>query len=106
MFLDWLQWVETPSLPGPYEEPNHVGIIRCALEVDNLDSTYEILKASEWNKSYSIIMGPPEEWDLGPEWGSQRVLNFKDPEGVFLQFIEQRKSPLATLHPFGKGAEL
>jgi catechol 2,3-dioxygenase-like lactoylglutathione lyase family enzyme len=105
MFLDWLQWIESPSLPTPYEVPNHVGIIRCVIEVDNLDATYETLKNSTWAKQYDILQGAIETWDLGPEWGSRKVLNFKDPEGVAFQFIEQPRPPIVSLHPQGRGAE-
>lgn len=73
--------MESPELSTPYSEPNHVGIIRCAIEVDDVDASYEILKNSTWAKDHSIIFGPPEGWDLGPQWGTHKVLNFKDPEG-------------------------
>ena len=47
------------------------------------------------------MLGPPEEWDLGPRLGTRRVVNFTDPEGVAFQLVAQRRSRKATLHPFG-----
>ena len=103
--MDWLHWLESPDLPSPYAEPNHVGIVRCAIEVDNLDAVHEILKRSTWAQQYPILMGGIEEWDFGPQWGARRVLNFKDPEGVAFQLVEQPGSRLGVLHPYGRGAQ-
>jgi catechol 2,3-dioxygenase-like lactoylglutathione lyase family enzyme len=105
VFFDWLQWIESPELPTPYSEPNHVGIVRCAIEVDDLDAAHEVLKRSHWAQEYPILMGGIEQWDLGPQWGVRRVLNFKDPEGVAFQLVEQPVSKLGALHPYGRGAE-
>jgi catechol 2,3-dioxygenase-like lactoylglutathione lyase family enzyme len=104
-FLDWLQWIESPSLPTPYAEPNHVGIVRCAIEVDNVDACFEILSESRWAENHKILKGGPEEWHFGDQFGPRKVLNFTDPEGVGFQLIEQPVSPIAVLHPYGKGAE-
>ena len=106
VFFDWLQWLESPELVTPYAEPNHVGIIRCVIEVDDLDAAHEVVKRSRWAQDYPIVMGGIEEWDCGPHWGARRVLNFKDPEGVAFQLLEQRVSPLAVLHPYGRGTEV
>ena len=81
--------LESPDLPSPYAEPNHVGIVRCAIEVDDLGAAHEILKRSTWAQQYPILTGGIEEWDFGPQWGARRVLNFKDPEGVAFQLVEQ-----------------
>jgi catechol 2,3-dioxygenase-like lactoylglutathione lyase family enzyme len=105
VMFDWLQWIESPELATPYAEPNHVGIVRCAIEVDNLDSAYEILGQSRWAQEYPILMGGIEEWDFGPQFGVRRVLNFKDPEGVAFQLVEQPLSRLSALHPYGRGAQ-
>ena len=37
--FDWLEWTQSHGLPTPYEAPNHLGIMRSALEVDDLDAT-------------------------------------------------------------------
>jgi catechol 2,3-dioxygenase-like lactoylglutathione lyase family enzyme len=103
--LDWLQWIEPPELPTPYAEPNHVGIVRCAIEVDDLDTAHEILKRSRWAQEYPILMGGIEEWDFGAQWGVRRVLNFKDPEGVAFQIVQQPVSRLGVLHPYGLGTQ-
>lgn len=59
------------------------------------------LKRSKWAKKRRIVLGPPEEWDVGAAFGKRRVLNFADPEGVFFQLVQQPASPLAFLHPLG-----
>jgi catechol 2,3-dioxygenase-like lactoylglutathione lyase family enzyme len=105
VIFDWLQWNESPDLPTPYAEPNHVGIARCAIEVDDLDAAHETLKRSRWAQEYPILMGGTEEWDLGPQWGVRRVLNFKDPEGVGFQLVEQHIAKHVALHPFSRGAQ-
>ena len=99
--FDWLEWTQSRGLPTPYEAPNHLGIMRCALEVDDLDAAYEQLVASPWAQRTRLVLGPPEEWDLGPRLGTRRVVNFTDPEGVAFQLVGQRTSRKATLHPFG-----
>jgi catechol 2,3-dioxygenase-like lactoylglutathione lyase family enzyme len=105
VFFDWLQWIESPGLATPYAAPNHIGIMRCALEVDDLDAAHEVLTRSRWAQDYPILLGGIEAWDLGPHWGVRRVLNFKDPEGVAFQLVEQPVSALGGLHPYGRGAE-
>ena len=79
--------------------------MRCAIEVDDLDAAHEILKRSTWAQQYPILIGGIEEWDFGPQWGARRVLNFKDPEGVAFQLVEQPGSRLGVLHPYGRGAQ-
>jgi catechol 2,3-dioxygenase-like lactoylglutathione lyase family enzyme len=98
--FDWLQWNDTPSLPTPYAEPYHVGIIRCALEVDDLDASYATLCQSSWAKAGKIKVGAPEVWDLGKEAGTIRVVNFTDPEGVCFQLVEQPSYPNANLNAY------
>ncbi|RYD94975.1 MAG: hypothetical protein EOP61_20635 [Sphingomonadales bacterium] len=101
VMFDWLQWNDTPSLPGPYAEPHHVGIMRCAFEVDDLDAAYATLLRSRWASDGEIEVAAPEDWDLGPEAGSIRVVNFTDPDGVGFQLVQQPAYPNATLNAYG-----
>jgi hypothetical protein len=39
------------------------------------------------------------------QWGIRRVLNFKYPDGVAFQLVEQPTSRLGALHPYGRGAQ-
>lgn len=103
--IDCLRWWETSSHPRPYAEPNHVGIIRCAVEVDDLDRAYESLVAAA--RQHGELVGPvhsPEVWDLGSEVGEQRVVNFTDGEGIMFQLVEAPPYPLGGLHPWGADA--
>jgi hypothetical protein len=57
--IDLLQW-ELPGVFGrPYTVPNHLGIIRLAFEVDDIEAAYHKLR-----KAWHRVAGPPEEWDM------------------------------------------
>ncbi|KAH7086184.1 hypothetical protein FB567DRAFT_602978 [Paraphoma chrysanthemicola] len=102
--FDWLQWNESPEHPKPYEEANHVGIVRCSIEVDDVDASYTILKHLSRSQRPFFSVAEPEVWDFGPEFGVRKVVNFQDPEGVGFQLVEQPRFPV-VLHPWGHGAE-
>lgn len=102
-FFDWLQWNESPQHPTPYQECNHLGVIRAVIEVDDVDAAYRTAK--ELSQRYKFSIDEPEVWDFGPEFGTKKVVNLQDPEGVAFQLIEQPK-PAVALHPYGEGAQL
>ena len=98
VMFDWLQWA--PRVPGAaYAEPSHVGIMRCALEVDDLRASYAALASSAWSRSGQITVPEPETWDLGPS-GALEVVTFTDPEGVGFQLVQQLPWANATLDSF------
>jgi catechol 2,3-dioxygenase-like lactoylglutathione lyase family enzyme len=97
--FDWLQW-DNRVKSGPYREPNHVGIIRCALEVDDLRTSHDALAASPWAQRGEINVAEPETWDLG-RFGTLEVVTFTDPEGVGFQLVQQRPWKNANLDAFG-----
>jgi catechol 2,3-dioxygenase-like lactoylglutathione lyase family enzyme len=101
VMFDWLEWTESKDHPTPYQEPTHLGIMRGVLEVDDIDTSYEILRRSEWAKERPLVLGPPEEWNFGEQFGTHKVLTFTDPLGVGFQLIQQPTSPYARLHPHG-----
>jgi len=103
-FLDWLRWDCSPDNPTPYLEPNHLGIMRCAFEVDDADEAYRILADTRFNGRPIANLHPPEIWDLGPALGRRRVVNFTDPEGVAFQLIEEPDYPMGRLHPWGRNS--
>jgi catechol 2,3-dioxygenase-like lactoylglutathione lyase family enzyme len=102
VIFDWLQWDTSPDLHKPYAEPNHVGIMRCAFEVDDIDAAYETLRRSRWAQDKRISVAAPEQWNLGADQGVLTVLNFTDPDGVAFQLVQQPAYPLATLNSFGR----
>jgi hypothetical protein len=61
-----------------------------AWEVNSVQVVYEKLRRLLKNPR-KTLMGPPETWDLG-DFGTRKVLNIKDPDGVFLQFVEKVQS--------------
>jgi catechol 2,3-dioxygenase-like lactoylglutathione lyase family enzyme len=81
--IDLLQW-ELPGVFGrPYPVPNHLGIIRLAFEVDDIEAAYHKLR-----KAWHRVAGPPEAWDMG-EFGTRKVVIFEDPDGIMLELIER-----------------
>lgn len=99
---DWLTFEDTKTTYStPYREHNHRGLIRSAIEVDDVDACFNVLQESSWNKDGSILLGQPEEWNFGPQFGTRTVLNFKSPEGVYLQLIQQPTPPIGKLYPNG-----
>jgi catechol 2,3-dioxygenase-like lactoylglutathione lyase family enzyme len=81
--IDLLEW----TLPGPYGKPyaedHHLGISRVALEVDDIVAARARLQATG-----HAAVGDIETWDMG-EAGRRRVVVFKDPDGIWLELVEQ-----------------
>ncbi|MCP5202505.1 MAG: VOC family protein [Gammaproteobacteria bacterium] len=81
--IDVLQW----TLPGPYGEPyaeaHHLGISRVAFEVDDITAAHARLRACG-----HAPVGEIETWNMG-EAGQRRVVIFKDPDGIWLELVEQ-----------------
>lgn len=88
--VDLLEW----QLPGGYGKPyaryNNLGAMNLAWEVNSVQVVYEKLRRLLKNPG-KTLMGPPETWDLG-DFGTRKVLNIKDPDGVYLQFVEKVQS--------------
>ncbi len=98
---DYLQWDVSPSLATPYREPTHRGMVRCAFQVDDIDECHRMLRANPWARKRRFTFSRPEEWDFGSAFGSRRVIELRDFEGIRFQLIEQPAYPFAQLHPFG-----
>jgi catechol 2,3-dioxygenase-like lactoylglutathione lyase family enzyme len=103
--IDWLRWFESSANPVPYAEPHHIGIIRCGIEVDDIDRAYEHLcgLAAAGDPSLGDVYAP-EVWPMGPDVGEQRVVNFTNSEGVMFQLVAAPPYPLGSLHPWGAEA--
>jgi catechol 2,3-dioxygenase-like lactoylglutathione lyase family enzyme len=74
----------------PYDEANHLGIVRVGFEVDDLDAARQILL-----RALGQGVGEPEAWDYGP-LGARRVVALRDPNGVRLELVEERLAPRQT----------
>lgn len=91
--LDVLQW-HTPKPYGEaYPQANHLGIIRVAFEVDDIEAARARLLATG-----QTGVGAVETWDMG-EMGERRVVIFRDPDGIWLELVEAVAYP-AALPPF------
>ena len=86
--IDIIQWIKPPSTGKPYEKLNNVGIVRMALEVDDIDKTYNDLKAKGVE-----FLSPPQDIDLAPDRPVNGLIRFAtclDPDGIAVsleQFI-------------------
>jgi catechol 2,3-dioxygenase-like lactoylglutathione lyase family enzyme len=86
-YLDVLQ--ARPPRTGVARPPREHGVVRCAIEVDDLDDALELLRAERWRGRPLAIDPGPIAVDFGGALGRRRTLGFQDPDGVLLQFVDQ-----------------
>ena len=99
---DFLQWDVSPSLPTPYKEPTHRGIVRCAFQVDDIDRLPPHPEApTRGRRSGASRSADRRSGTTAPAFGSHQVIELRDFEGIRFQLIEQPPYPFAQLHPFG-----
>ena len=79
--LDLVQFIDPPPQGEPYSSLNNIGICRIAFTVDNIDKTYEDLKAKKVQ-----FVAPLHKID-GPGGAKIGVVCFKDPDGTILELI-------------------
>jgi catechol 2,3-dioxygenase-like lactoylglutathione lyase family enzyme len=79
--LDLVQFIDPPTQGQPYPTLNNVGICRIAFTVDDIDKTYEELKAKKVD-----FLAPLKKID-GPGGAKIGVVCFKDPDGTILELI-------------------
>ena len=79
--LDLVQFIEPPTQGQPYSSLNNVGICRIAFTVDDIDRTYEELKAKK------VEFVAPLKKLTGPGGARMGVVCFKDPDGTVLEPI-------------------
>ncbi len=68
-----------------YTEPTNVGITRVAIDVRSVDAAYDALMA----KDPSVVVGPPEVWNLGGDIGAVKTLIVRSPDGAPMELIER-----------------
>jgi catechol 2,3-dioxygenase-like lactoylglutathione lyase family enzyme len=88
---DLLEWQMPRPYGNPYEAPNNLGSVNVAWEVDDIDASYEKLARLGVRGIRPGVLRPPEDWDMG-EYGTRRVLNFRDPDGIMIQLHEKPAS--------------
>jgi catechol 2,3-dioxygenase-like lactoylglutathione lyase family enzyme len=79
--LDLVQFIDPPTQGSPYPTLNNVGICRIAFTVDDIDKTYEELKAKQ------VAFVAPLKKIEGPGGAKIGVVCFKDPDGTILELI-------------------
>lgn len=90
---DLLEWQMPRPFGKPYEAPNNLGSVNVAWEVDDIQDSYEKLARLGVRGIRGGLLRPPETWDMG-EYGTRRVLNFRDPDGIMIQ-LHERPAPTA-----------
>jgi catechol 2,3-dioxygenase-like lactoylglutathione lyase family enzyme len=78
--LDLVQFIDPPTQGLPYPTLNNVGICRIAVTVDDIDKTYEELKAKKVE-----FVAPLKKIEVGGAKIS--VVCFKDPDGTVLELL-------------------
>jgi catechol 2,3-dioxygenase-like lactoylglutathione lyase family enzyme len=81
--VDLLEWEIPKPVGQPYKSPFNLGIVRLALEVDDIHEAHEKLVQIGLKG-----VSRPEEWDMG-DFGTRQVLIFRDPDGTFLELIQR-----------------
>jgi len=71
-YLDRLEHTDPATRHAPYPAGNHLGVIACAFEVDDLPRAADALR---------LEIDAADERELG-SFGRRRVASFRDPEGV------------------------
>jgi len=89
--LDVLQWHTPRPFGEPYRTPTNLGIVRIAIEVDEINAARDRLVLCGLTN-----VGPVEKWDMG-DLGRRRVVIFRDPDGIMLELTQQLSIP--TEHP-------
>jgi len=79
--LDLVEFIDPPTQGQPYPTLNNVGICRIAFTVDDIDKTYEELKAKR------VEFVAPLKRLTGPGGAPMGVVCFKDPDGTVLELI-------------------
>lgn len=79
--LDLVQFIDPPPQGTPYPSLNNIGICRIAFTVDDIDKTYEDLKAKK------VDFVAPLKKISGPGGSTIGVVCFKDPDGTILELI-------------------
>ncbi|MGH7842597.1 MAG: VOC family protein, partial [Candidatus Binataceae bacterium] len=79
--LDLVQFIDPPPQGKPYPTLNNLGICRIAFTVDDIDKTYEELKAKRVD-----FVAPLKKID-GPGGAKIGVVCFRDPDGTILELI-------------------
>lgn len=85
--VDLLEWQVPGSYGTPYARANNLGAQSLGWEVNDIQVVYRKLQRLLGNPRRTIV-APPETWDLG-DFGTRKVLNIVDPDGVRLQFFEK-----------------
>lgn len=80
-YVDWLEHRDAGRRSAPYREEQHVGIIRCAFEVDDIEAASDALLAAR-ERGWRVDAGPVVLRRYSPPVGVRPAIDLRDPEGV------------------------
>lgn len=100
-YIDLLEWRYPESTserhePRPPLDAQDLGLVRVALETDDLDGFVEKLK------DYGSRVTTPQDLILGP-W-RQKIVLFEDPDGTLLELVEFPEGEKRKYPPLGHDA--
>ena len=81
MILDLVEFIDPPPQGEPYPTLNNIGICRIAFAVDDIDKTYQAVKAKD------VEFVAPLHKMSGPTGNEIGLFCFKDPDGAILEVI-------------------
>ena len=81
-FLDVEQWLLPEAVAGSYPSCNHIGICRIALQVADIDKTYNDMKG----KGVEFLSSP--QTVSIPEIGDFKLCCLRDPDGIVLELVQ------------------
>lgn len=87
-YLDLLEHRDPASRRPAYDLPHHVGAVRCAFEVGDLDAAEHALRGFAWAGAPFAVDHGIRLLDFGDPLGRRRVLDLRDPEGVAYQLVD------------------
>jgi len=81
-------WKQPSSHGHHYAEPNHAGLFRCALGVDDTKVWYDKMKAEGWNFDRAPMLVPLTGTPVPDMW----ICFTSDPDGVPYEFVQRPRS--------------
>jgi catechol 2,3-dioxygenase-like lactoylglutathione lyase family enzyme len=86
-YLDLLEHRDPAARHPPYDVAHHVGAVRCAFAVDDLDAAERALRDAA-SSAVPFEIDDARVVDFGGPLGDRRVLDLRDPEGVSYQLVD------------------
>jgi catechol 2,3-dioxygenase-like lactoylglutathione lyase family enzyme len=92
--IDVSKILHPPQTGRPSQDPLNLGIARIGIEVRDVEESFALLQAvlEAWSHTEARLIGPIEDWDLGPEAPKRRVFGLKDPDGMHIDVYQPERT--------------